>query len=76
MGVKVPEEISVVGFDNAHYSEFLDPPLTTVEQPFEQLGTIAAQLLQERLMFPEAEPKVIKLPCKLVVRASTAPPPS
>ncbi len=74
MGIKVPDEISIVGFDNAPYAEFLEPPLTTVEQPFEQLGTIAAQLLQERFVSPDAEPKVVRLPCKLVVRASTAPP--
>ncbi len=76
MGVKVPDEISIVGFDNAPYAEFLEPPLTTVEQPFEQLGMIAAQLLQERLTLPDTEPKTVKLPCKLIIRASTAPPPS
>ncbi len=72
IGVRVPEDISVVGFDDAPYAELLDPPLTTVEQPFAQLGALAAQLLQERLTANHQPPKALVLPCRLVVRASTA----
>ncbi|GBC99801.1 HTH-type transcriptional regulator DegA [bacterium HR17] len=71
MGLRVPDDISVVGFDDAPYAELLDPPLTTVQQPFDQLGALAAQLLQERLSAPLEPPKVLVLPCRLVVRAST-----
>ncbi|MFA0759521.1 MAG: hypothetical protein KEFWMYNX_002130 [Candidatus Fervidibacter sp.] len=72
MGLHVPEDVSVVGFDDAPYAELLDPPLTTVQQPFDQLGALAAQLLGERLSAPPEPPKVLVLPCRLVIRASTA----
>ncbi|HZP83891.1 MAG TPA: LacI family DNA-binding transcriptional regulator [Chthonomonadaceae bacterium] len=75
LGLGIPEEISVVGFDDSPMlAEFLDPPLTTVRQPFVQLGHVAAQLLQERLARPEAEPRQMLLPGELIVRASCAPP--
>lgn len=45
LGIRVPEDISVVGFDNEPYSELFQPPLTTVEQPFSQLVSLAVQLL-------------------------------
>jgi DNA-binding LacI/PurR family transcriptional regulator len=72
MGLRVPEDVSVVGFDDAPYAELLDPPLTTAQQPFDQLGALAAQLLEERLSAPPEPPTVLVLPCRLVVRASTA----
>lgn len=74
MGIKIPEEVSVVGFDNEPYSELFSPPLTTVEQPFTQLVLLAAQLLQERLASPPEPAKRVVLPCRLIVRSSTAPP--
>jgi LacI family transcriptional regulator len=40
-GVKVPDEISIVGYDNLNFAEFLDVPLTTVSQPVIEMGTVA-----------------------------------
>jgi DNA-binding LacI/PurR family transcriptional regulator len=74
LGLRVPEDVSVVGFDDAVYAELLDPPLTTVQQPVLQLGTLATQLLQERLNAPAHPPKSLALAGRLVVRQSTAPP--
>lgn len=71
LGVRVPEDISVVGFDNEPYSELFSPPLTTVEQPFSQLVSLAVQLLEERLASPPTPPKKVILPCRLIVRSST-----
>ena len=71
LGIHVPEDISVVGFDNEPYSELFSPPLTTVEQPFSSLVSSAAQLLQERLGSPPEPARRIILPCRLVVRSST-----
>jgi len=71
LGVKVPEDLSVVGFDNEPYSELFQPPLTTVEQPFSQLVSLAVQLLEERLASPPLPPKRVTLPCRLIVRSST-----
>ncbi len=76
IGLRVPEDVSVVGFDDAVYTELLDPPLTTVRQPLVQLVSLAMQLLQERLGTPQASPRVMTLAGRLIVRQSTAPPPA
>jgi LacI family transcriptional regulator len=74
-GVRVPEDISLVGFDNAEYTLLLDPQLTTVEQPFSAIGTMAADLLLEqmevRLKGEDTSARVVVAPCKLIVREST-----
>jgi DNA-binding LacI/PurR family transcriptional regulator len=75
-GVRVPEDISVIGFDDRLYADFLDPPLTTVRNPFEQLGELAAALLLEQAEAPNAEPRCVVAPCDLVVRESCGPSPS
>ncbi|MES2459805.1 MAG: LacI family DNA-binding transcriptional regulator [Armatimonadota bacterium] len=76
LGVGVPEEISLVGFDNVEFTLLLDPPLTTVEQPFESMGSMAADLLLEqmesRLRGGNDPPKVVVAPCTLIVRESVA----
>ncbi|MCC6442627.1 MAG: LacI family DNA-binding transcriptional regulator [Armatimonadetes bacterium] len=69
--LRVPEDISVVGFDDAPYTEMLTPPLTTVYQPFNELGALAAQLLLERLNSPQHPPKSFILRGRLVIRATT-----
>lgn len=76
LGLRVPADVSVVGFDDAVYAELLDPPLTTVRQPLLQLGSLAMQLLQERLTLPAQPPKALTLAGRLIVRDSTTPPPS
>ncbi len=73
LGIKAPDDISLVGFDNESFSELLDPPLTTVAVPFEPLLSLAAQLLREQVTSPSQPPKQVFLPCQLIVRASTAP---
>ena len=65
--IAVPEQLSVVGFDDIAESATSNPPLTTVAQPIREKGRLAA-----KLMFERAEPRVEVLPAKLVVRASTA----
>lgn len=74
-GVRVPEDISVVGFDDIEMSEFYVPALTTIRQDRHRLGRRAAEVLLSRLAPDGAgergEPQI---PVELVVRASTAPP--
>ncbi len=48
-GVKVPEDISVIGFDNITVSQYSNPPLTTIKQPIFQMGKAAAQLLLSKI---------------------------
>jgi hypothetical protein len=74
-GVKVPEQLSVVGFDDGPAAEHAAPPLTTVAQPHEEKGRLAAQWLLEdieRAAAPARREQI--LPTELVVRESTAPP--
>jgi hypothetical protein len=58
MGLGVPEDVSVVGFDDAHYAQLLSPPLTTVRQPFPELGALAVELLLEQAGFRVAQAEV------------------
>ena len=75
-GFRVPEDISVVGFDNIHFAEFNSPPLTTIRQPLFRMGEIAAQTLLKRLdksINNEEIPQTISIEPELIVRNSTAP---
>jgi len=71
-GLKVPDDISVVGAGNVHYSDVLWVPLTTVDQGTAQMGTRAAELVMERIAAKRMlRPKRVLIPPKLVVRKST-----
>jgi len=72
-GKRVPDDVSVVGFDDIPLSAFFDPPLTTVRLPAFELGQAAGRALLERVADPAATGRVL-LPTELIVRASTAPP--
>jgi DNA-binding LacI/PurR family transcriptional regulator len=81
LGLSVPEELSVVGFDDSPAAAFARPPLTTVAQPHEEKGRLAAEWLLEAIERREkgeegdARRRAI-LPTELVLRASTAPRPA
>ena len=70
---RVPDDVSVVGFDDIRYARHLNPPLTTVAQPMRQIGEGTVRLLLEILLEDKA-PESVTLPHTLVVRSSTAPP--
>jgi DNA-binding LacI/PurR family transcriptional regulator len=69
LGLRVPRDLSVTGFDDLPEAALTDPPLTTVHQDHEAKGTWAARALLE----PRGDDGVL-LPARLVVRASSAPP--
>jgi LacI family transcriptional regulator len=73
-GLRIPDDISIVGFDNIPQSAMVFPPLSTVQQPLEQMGRVAAQMLLGILKRPEKENSRIELPTELIVRDSTSPP--
>ncbi len=77
MGLEVPDDLSVVGFDNIPDSALVDPPLTTVDQSIQRLGETAVEtligLIERGDGLDEADPIHITVPTKLVVRRSTAP---
>ncbi len=72
-GIKVPEQLSVVGFDNLDFTAHLQPPLTTVEVPGEEMGRYAARFLLSRLNGQPELSEVFEMPTRLVKRCSTKP---
>jgi LacI family transcriptional regulator len=71
-GRRVPEDISIVGFDDIDMAEHLTPPLTTVRIHKRAIGATAVKTLIARALDPEARPIMILLPTELIVRGSTA----
>jgi DNA-binding LacI/PurR family transcriptional regulator len=75
-GLRVPQDVSVVGFDAIALSEFSSPPLTTVRQDFNQIGIELVRLVLGQVRHgSEAVRDRVLVPTDLVVRGSTAPPP-
>jgi len=72
MGLAVPDDVSVVGFDDAAFATMMDPPLTTVRQPVRELAALAASLLVEQMRLGQPMTKTYTLPCELVTRGTTA----
>ncbi|MDH6622222.1 DNA-binding LacI/PurR family transcriptional regulator [Streptomyces sp. LBL] len=76
-GRRVPEDVSVVGFDDIPVAAYVTPPLTTVRQPFDAVAQEGLKRLVHAIENPDADPlPTSDPPVELIVRASTAPPPS
>lgn len=74
-GLRVPEDLSVVGFDDVEHATIVTPALTTVRQPLAEMGRTAVSLLNRLLEGQRFETLHVELATRLVVRDSTAPPP-
>jgi GntR family transcriptional regulator of arabinose operon len=74
LGLSIPRDLSVLGFDNLDVSAHLDPPLTTMSQPFLQIGQTAADLLLRRVNGERGHFEQIALQATLVIRESCQPP--
>jgi LacI family transcriptional regulator len=74
-GLRVPEDVSVVGFDDIPGAAFQNPGLTTVKQPLRKMGVIAAENLLERIARPNSDsfPRLITVEPELIIRQSTGP---
>ncbi|MEO8483899.1 MAG: LacI family DNA-binding transcriptional regulator [Acidobacteriota bacterium] len=72
-GVKIPDQLSVVGFDDIRFSRHTDPPLTTVAQPMREIGEGCVRLLLEILQGQVVDPVSITLPHELTIRGTTGP---
>lgn len=74
-GLKIPDDVSIVGFDDEIFAADMNPPLSTVLLPHEEMARWAVSRLLERSTFPAAHQKYqkLKMECKLVVRQSIAP---
>jgi len=73
-GVQVPNELSVVGFDDTYVAAWTSPPLTTVHQPLQEMGRAALRVLQNFAAGSAPDIHHIELATHLVVRETTAPP--
>ncbi|MBA4121408.1 MAG: LacI family DNA-binding transcriptional regulator [Acidobacteria bacterium] len=75
-GLRVPEDVSVLGFDDIYAAEFHNPALTTIRQPLFEMGSLAAQTLLKRLAADQTDdaeiPQTLTVEPKLIVRQSTA----
>lgn len=72
-GLSIPGNIGVLGCDGIEETAYMTPPLTTLEQPVNEMCTLAWDFLLHRINEPETPPQQVKLHPKLVVRASTRP---
>jgi DNA-binding LacI/PurR family transcriptional regulator len=69
-GVRVPEDVRMVGIDDVLYASMLPVQLTTVHQPCAEIGQTAMQVMLERLAHPKMPARDVLLDCELVVRQS------
>lgn len=71
-GLRVPQDVALAGFDDMPFAAHMNPPLTTIHQPIELMGSMAVNLLLERLHAPDADqPERVLLPTELIVRESS-----
>jgi LacI family transcriptional regulator len=73
-GMRVPEDVSVVGFDDIQSAAFHNPSLTTIRQPLNQMGQVAARILLKRIRGQATFPDSVPILPELVIRESTCPP--
>ncbi|GHF56258.1 LacI family transcriptional regulator [Amycolatopsis bartoniae] len=69
-GLRVGREFAIVGYDDAEWADLVEPPLTTMAQPIEEIGTRAVQLLLSRIADPNRQPETLRLPPRLMHRHS------
>jgi DNA-binding LacI/PurR family transcriptional regulator len=72
--LRVPEDVSVVGFDDIQGAAFHNPSLTTIRQPLHEMGMVAARILLQRIRGQATFPDVVPIHPELVIRESTCPP--
>jgi LacI family transcriptional regulator len=70
MGLSIPHDLSLVGFDNMPESAYLNPPLTTVDQSIEEMGFVATEMLISLIEGEILESNLRKIPTKLIIRDS------
>ena len=75
-GLECPEDISIIGYNDAPLVDHLDPPLTTIRFPGDQIGRFAADLAIALIAEPPPVVASMSFPPELVVRSSTGPPPA
>lgn len=69
-GLRIPQDVSIVGFDDIPQASNVHPPLTTVRQPLEEMGRAATRMLLDQLADPQHPPGRVDLPTELIIRHS------
>lgn len=72
-GLRIPDDVSVIGFDDIPLASYFDPPLTTMRQDLEYIGGEAAKLLLSVIVENKSATQNCQIPAELVVRSSTSP---
>jgi LacI family transcriptional regulator len=72
-GLRIPQDVSVVGFDDLPAARWVSPPLTTVRQPLAEMGQVAAQMVGELIEGIQPRTRRVELATELIIRESTAP---
>ena len=72
--LRVPEDVSVIGFDDIQMAAYHNPRLTTIRQPLHDMGETAARILLQRLQGFKDYPQEFAVPPELIIRETTAPP--
>jgi LacI family transcriptional regulator len=70
LGLRIPEDVAVIGYDDREIARFMRPPLTTILLPHLEMGTLAAEYLIDHANRPEKRPAQIKVECPLIERSS------
>ena len=73
-GLQVPNDVSIIGFDDIQGAAFHNPSLTTIRQPLLQMGSTAARILLQRIRSQATFPDVVPIHPELIIRESTSPP--
>lgn len=74
LGISIPGDLSLVGFDDIPESLNVTPPLTTVRQPMREMGLLAAEMLMTAVEEGQPQTSIVELPTQLIVRETTGPP--
>jgi LacI family transcriptional regulator len=72
-GFRIPDDISIIGFDDVPQASFVYPKLTTVRQPLEQMGEVAVKMLLDQIKDPSRPPQRVALATQLIIRDSCGP---
>jgi DNA-binding LacI/PurR family transcriptional regulator len=70
-GLRIPQDIAVLGFNNERIGQFVEPALTTIHLPAEDMGAAAAEMLLQRIKDPDHKPERRLVPSTLIIRSST-----
>ncbi|PHP93081.1 LacI family transcriptional regulator [Pantoea agglomerans] len=70
-GLRIPQDIAVVGFDGSELADMVSPPLTTLAQPSREIGRRACELVLQKIIRPDSPPHCVIMQGELVVRASS-----